>query len=215
MKIAKGSASWVISPAVTACMFLFLSFIPFLKTRLFFLTAAAFSFVFTAFLFIFFRDPDRVPGRGVVGCADGKIREIKKTHDEDIGDCLKISTFMNVYNVHVNRMPLNGVVSDIRHLPGGYVPAFKKESDRNERMILTLETEIGVVKIVQIAGALARRIVTYVKKGDRVKKGERIGMIRLGSRVDVYLPVDRIKKVFVKPGDKIKAGSDTIAEINN
>ncbi|HEB37808.1 MAG TPA: phosphatidylserine decarboxylase family protein, partial [Thermoplasmatales archaeon] len=155
-----------------------------------------------------------VPGRGVVGCADGKIREIKKTHDEDIGDCLKISTFMNVYNVHVNRMPLNGVVSDIRHLPGGYVPAFKKESDRNERMILTLETEIGVVKIVQIAGIVARRIVPYIRKGESITKGERIGIIRFGSRVDLYLPASKTN-IYVKENNLVKAGEDRIAEIRS
>ncbi|RLF36271.1 MAG: phosphatidylserine decarboxylase family protein, partial [Thermoplasmata archaeon] len=161
------------------------------------------------------RDPEREVGEGVVACADGKIREITSLKDEDIGESIKVSTFMNVYNVHVNRMPFDGVIKDIKHVSGSYVPAFKKESERNERVIILVDTEIGILKIIQIAGTLARRIVLYIKNGDKVKKGEKIGMIRLGSRVDIYLPSKSIKMVNVKVGDRVKAGCDTIAEIND
>ena len=122
---------------------------------------------------------------------------------------------MNVHNVHVNRMPLDGIVKDVVHHSGIHLPAFKKESEKNERVITTIDTNIGTIKVNQIAGTLARRIVPYIKKGDKLKKGERIGIIRFGSRVDVYLPSKKIKKILVKIGEVVKAGETTIAEIND
>jgi len=179
------------------------------------LFVSSFLLLLTGFFLLFFRDPERNIGKGIVASADGKIREISSIEDEDIGECMNISTFMNVYNVHVNRMPLDGTIKNIVHLPGAHLPAFKKESERNERVIVTIDTEIGIVKVIQIAGTLARRIVPYVKKGDKLKKGEKIGIIRLGSRVDIYIPSKKIKTVHVKIGDMIKAGVDTLAEIND
>ena len=172
-------------------------------------------FLKTGFLFVFFRDPERKIGNGVVACADGKIREITKIVDEDVGNCFKISTFMNIHNVHVNRMPLDGVIKNIVHTSGLHLPAFKKESEKNERVIITFDSDIGTVKVVQIAGTIARRIVPYIKNGDKLKKGTKIGIIRLGSRVDVYLPSNKIKKLLISVGDVVKAGVDTIAEIND
>jgi len=169
----------------------------------------------TGFFLLFFRDPERNIGKGIVAPADGKIREISSIKDSEIGECTKISTFMNVYNVHVNRMPMDGTIKNIVHLSGTHLPAFKKESERNERVILLLKTEIGTVKIIQIAGTLARRIVPYVKKGDAVKKGEKIGIIRLGSRVDIYLPTKKIQTITVNVKDRVKAGEDTIAKIHD
>jgi phosphatidylserine decarboxylase len=122
---------------------------------------------------------------------------------------------MNVHNVHVNRMPVDGVVNDVVHVSGSYLPAFKKESERNERVILKLETVIGMVKVILIAGTLARRIVPYVQKGDKLKKGDRISIIRFGSRVDVYLQSKKVKHLTVKMNDRVKAGESTIAEIND
>jgi phosphatidylserine decarboxylase len=141
------------------------------------------------------------------------VREIINEEDKDVGRCTKLSTFMNIHNVHVNRMPIDGVIKGINHYNGTHIPAFKKESEKNERVILLIETKVGMVKIIQIAGTLARRIVPYVKKGNAIKKGGKIGIIRLGSRVDIYLPVKMIKSINVKKRDQIKAGEDTIAEI--
>ena len=90
-------------------------------------------------------------------------------------------------------MPLAGTIEKLAHHPGGHVPAFQKESDANERVVLLVRTDIGLLKIVQIAGTVARRIIPYVTQGSVVKKGEKIGLIRLGSRVDLYLPANRIK----------------------
>ena len=221
MKIARGSKPWISATFLTCIFFLILtlattwSFADFNILGVIFLFLTIVTFLKTIVLIIFFRDPDRDIGRGVVACADGRIREINNLNDEHVGDCTKISTFMNVYNVHVNRLPVGGTIKNIVHKRGIHLPAFKKESEKNERVITTIDTNIGTVKIIQIAGTIARRIVPYIKKGDKLKKGDKIGIIRFGSRVDVYLPAKKIKKIHVKVGDMIKAGETTIAEIND
>lgn len=213
MKIAKGGLSWVISSFLITLFFIIMIILVNgqIKFPIFFISIL---FLLISFiLLIFFRDPKRKIGKGIVAVADGKVREIINEEDKDVGRCTKISTFMNIHNVHVNRMPMDGVIKDINHYNGTHIPAFKKESEKNERIILLIETDVGIVKIIQIAGTLARRIVSYVKKGNAIKKGKKIGIIRLGSRVDIYLPVKKIKSINVNEGDKIKAGEDTIAEI--
>lgn len=215
MRIAQGSLSWILTPFLIGIFFVILSLI--LKELLgsIFLFTSFILFLLTILFLIFFRNPERDIGNGIVAPADGKIREIIQFKDDDIGECIKISTFMNLHNVHVNRMPFDGIIKDIVHIDGAHLPAFKKESERNERVIITTNTEIGMIKIMQIAGTLARRIVPYVKKGDKLKKGDKIGLIRLGSRVDIYLSTKKIKHITVKINDRIKAGADTIAEIND
>jgi phosphatidylserine decarboxylase len=215
MKIAKGSMSWIISSFIAAVIFLVLYLIFFYdKISIVFLFISAVVFLKTIFFIMFFRDPDRKIGNGIVAAADGKIREISKINDKDIGDCICISTFMNIHNVHVNRLPLDGVIKSSKHYSGIHLPAFKKESEKNERVETIIDTKIGKIKIIQIAGTLARRIAPYVKKGDKLKKGDKIGIIKFGSRVDVYLPSNKIKKIKVKVGDRLKAGEDSLAEIN-
>jgi phosphatidylserine decarboxylase len=110
-------------------------------------------------------------------------------------------------------MPLDGRISKMTHFPGYHLRAWKKESDLNERVVITIETAIGQVTVVQLAGLIARRVYPYIKEGDTLKKGDRIGIIRLGSRVDVYLPKEKIKSIPVKIGDPVFAGKDTIAFI--
>jgi phosphatidylserine decarboxylase len=172
-------------------------------------------FILTFLFIIFFRDPDREIGKGIVAVADGKIRSIQKKQDDYVGNSLFISTFMNIYNVHVNRVPIDGTVLKIIHIPGSNLPAFTKESERNERIIYQMETSIGPVKIIQIAGTLARRIIPYIYKSDMVKKGQKLGIIRLGSRVDIYLPANAIKKNIIEEGQFVKAGVDCLAEIHD
>jgi len=215
MTVARGSISWILTTFILSCFFLILSASITANISSAFLFISFLLILLTGFFILFFRDPERKIGKGIVAAADGKIREISIIKDNEIGECTKISTFMNVYNVHVNRMPLDGTIKKIVHLSGAHLPAFKKESEGNERVIITINTEIGLVKIIQIAGTLARRIVPYVKKEDKLKKGEKIGIIRLGSRVDIYIPSNRIKTIHVKMGDIIKAGVNTIAEIND
>ncbi len=216
MNLAEGSKPWICSAFLAGIVFL-LFFIIFIDRLIgiIFLFLSIIVFLKTIFLIQFFRDPVRIIGKDIVACADGKIREISSINDNTVGNCTKISTFMNIYNVHVNRIPLDGIVKDIVHIHGIHLPAFKKESEKNERVVTTIDTKIGTVKIIQIAGTIARRIVPYIKKGDNLKKGDKIGIIRFGSRVDIYLPTKKIKKIFVKVGDIIKAGETTIAETND
>ena len=215
MKIAKGGFSWIFSIGIITIFFLFLSFFSTDILKILFLLLFPLSLLITILLFIFFRDPYRIIGKGIVAVADGKIREISKIDDNEIGKCIKISTFMNIHNVHVNRMPIDGKIIKITKIGGSYIPAYKKESENNERVIMVVESKIGLIKIVQIAGTIARRIVTYINEKNFIKKGERIGLIRLGSRVDVYIPEAKVKSITIKLKEKIKAGEDTIAEIND
>jgi phosphatidylserine decarboxylase len=216
MNIAKGSKYLIISPIISLFIFSILFII--LREEIIgsiFLLLALITFILSIAFVLFFRDPDREVGKGLVACADGKIREILNLKDDDIKDCTRISTFMNIHNVHVNRMPIDGTIENMVHISGIHLPAFKKESDKNERVIITVKTKIGLIKIIQIAGTIARRIVPYVQKGSKLKKGDRIGIIRFGSRVDIYLPRKSIKKIFIKKGENVKAGESTIAEIND
>ena len=215
IRIANGGASWILASFVFTFICIgALFFMP--DEWLIFLAVVSIFFIFLTCLFIvFFRDPERTIGTGVVAVADGKIREILQLHDSDIGDCLRISTFMNIHNVHVNRMPLDGIIQKKAHHLGGHIPAFKKDSDSNERFILLIKTDIGLIKIVQIAGTVARRIIPYASENAFIKKGGKLGLIRLGSRVDLYLPIKKIKALTIQIHDKIKAGVDTIAEIHD
>jgi phosphatidylserine decarboxylase len=216
MKIAQGSISWILASFIATVIFLIFTVLTFQSDLQFiFLFFTVIVFFITIGLLIFFRDPERDIAKGIVAIADGRIREISNFEDCDVGACIMISTFMNLYNVHVNRIPFNGTVKDILHKSGIHLPAFKKESEKNERVITLLNTNIGVIKVIQIAGTLARRILPYVKKGDKLKKGEKIGIIKFGSRVDVYLPNKKIKNIRIKIGDMVKAGETTLAEIND
>ena len=175
MKIAQGSTPWILSASIAGIFFMIMTLIsnwPIPGVIFLFLTIVI--FLKTGVLLLFFRDPERNIGRGIVACADGRIREISNLKDDKIGDCTKISTFMNLYNVHVNRILLDGTIKNVVHISGIHLPAFKKESEKNERVIITIDTKIGPIKVIQIAGTLARRIVPYVKKGDKLKKGERM-----------------------------------------
>jgi len=213
MKLADGSSSWVIIPLLGILLFgigsLFLSNILQTLSVFLFFIAVLMEVVFL----IFFRDPDRQIGPGLVAVADGKIQFIQEIHDEELGESIKIATFMNIHNVHVNRMPIDGTIKKITHIPGGYVPAFKKESERNERVVTLVDTPIGTIKIIQIAGTLAKRIIWYVKNGQLVKKGQRFGMIKLGSRVDIVIPKDLKDGLSVSIGDRVLAGVDTICKL--
>ncbi len=169
------------------------------------------------FVLQFFRDPGRmVPNieNAVLSPADGRIVVIEKT--EDIygkREALKISVFMNVFNVHSNRSPVDGKVENVHYFPGKFVNAdLDKASLENERNALLITAKNGqMVTCVQVAGLVARRILCYVKGGDIVRKGQRFGFIRFGSRVDVYLPLSARPKVSV--GDKVYATETVLAEL--
>lgn len=201
MRIAKGCWSWVAPPLLLSIVLGVVSWY-----NSWFLSLFIPVFCVLVFFLIFFRDPERTIAEGIIAPADGKIRDIKQENNQYL-----ISIFMEVNNVHVNRMPLDGRIIKMTHFPGYHLRAWKKESEYNERVVITIETAIGHVTVLQIAGLIARRVYPYIKEGDVLKKGDRIGIIRLGSRVDVILPADTIQSIPVKIGDPIKAGQDTIA----
>ncbi len=172
----------------------------------------------TGFVCWFFRDPDRdIPQdtKSLISPADGKVIVIEKLEKCEylFEPCIKVSIFMNVFNVHVNRVPFNGVVQKVLYNPGKFMNAsFDKASIHNERNALIIQTDNGTnFAVVQIAGLIARRIVNCVKQGEQLKKGDRYGMIRFGSRLDLYLPRDF--DVAVKIGEKTQAGSTIIGYI--
>jgi phosphatidylserine decarboxylase len=173
--------------------------------------------IWALFVLQFFRDPARaVPGdrRTVVAPADGRIVAVEKADDPYLKRAsTKVSVFMNVFNVHSNRSPLDGEVRETWYSRGAFVnAALDKASIENERNALWLRADAGPdVVCVQIAGLIARRILCYVKAGDRLKRGDRFGFIRFGSRVDLYLPLEA--RVRVELGQKVSAGSTIVAEL--
>lgn len=169
------------------------------------------------FVLQFFRDPPRVVPQkpnAVLSPADGRIVVVEKTQDPYADrEALKISVFMNVFNVHSNRAPVDGKIENVQYFPGKFVNAdLDKASLENERNALTITAESGqLVTCVQVAGLIARRILCYVNAGDMLVRGQRYGFIRFGSRVDVYLPLTAIPKVTV--GDKVSATETILAEL--
>jgi phosphatidylserine decarboxylase len=167
------------------------------------------------FILWFFRNPDRdVPTdpRAIVSPADGKVLSVEPVFESRVlkADVQRISIFMGLTDVHVNRIPYDGRIMGVYYHPGKFFSAFKdKASLDNEQQALLLETTGGKqLLFIQIAGFVARRIVTWVREGDRVERGNRYGLIRFGSRMDVYLP--RETKVTVKVGDRVAGGSSVL-----
>ena len=173
--------------------------------------------VITLFVLQFFRDPARTVPQGdnlVIAPADGRIVAVEKTLDAyRQRDALKVSVFMNVFNVHSNRSPVNGEVTGVQYFPGKFVNAdLDKASLENERNAVLMTTNsCKEITSVQVAGLIARRILCYVKAGDKLHTGQRYGFIRFGSRVDVYLPLDAHVRVSI--GDKTRAGETVLAEL--
>lgn len=176
--------------------------------------------VWIIFLFVlqFFRDPPRlvpVAPNAVLAPADGKIVVVEKTFDPYAKrDALKISIFMNVFNVHSNRIAVNGRIKSIEYFPGKFFNAdLDKASLENERNAIVIDANGQVITLVQVAGLIARRILCYAHVGDFVKKGERYGFIRFGSRVDVYLPLE--SEPLVSVGDTVYATSTLLAILSD
>jgi phosphatidylserine decarboxylase len=173
--------------------------------------------IIALFVLQFFRDPARVVPQKpntVLSPADGRIVVVEKTQDLYAGrEALKVSVFMNVFNVHSNRAPVDGKIQNVQYFPGKLVNAdLDKASIENERNALTITTQNGqTITCVQVAGLIARRILCYVRAGDMVARGQRYGFIRFGSRVDVYLPLTATPKVTV--GDKVSATETILAEL--
>jgi phosphatidylserine decarboxylase len=167
------------------------------------------------FFAYFFRDPERpIPQEPmvIVSPADGKVVLVDEVKENEFlkSSTRRVAIFMNVFDVHVNRSPVTGTVREMQHRPGEYKAAFRQDAAvHNEQQALVLDSDTGRrVLVVQIAGLLARRIISVVKPGQQLARGERFGMICFGSRVDLYLPPET--EIQVKVGDRVKAGSSII-----
>ncbi len=191
--IARAGAKWTAAACIVPAVASFHS-------------AAAFfvAAVLPLLVAVFFRDPEREPdGPGVVSPADGKVTVVREEDGR-----LRVGVFMNLHDVHVNRLPVGGTVSSVVHHDGAHRPAFSKDSDRNERT----ETRLDGFEVVQIAGAFARRVTTYPENGDTVERGERLGVIAFGSRADVVFPPSYTRDdLRVEEGDRVRAGETVIA----
>ncbi len=188
--IARGGRGFVGASAIVA-----VAFIPFQ-------IYVSVAFVcLTVFLAIVFRNPRRSVGAGVVAPADGKIREV----DPSAGF---VSTYLALRNVHVTRAPIDGTIERAVIVKGKHAPAFSSKSPRNQRLELEISTPTGKVTMVEMVGALARRIVPYVTQGQKVSKGQELSLIRFGSRVDLYLPEGFRLEATV--GQKTRAGETCI-----
>jgi phosphatidylserine decarboxylase len=183
------------------------------------LILSGFAVILTLFTLFFFRDPERnnpSPDKAVLTPADGKIIQIQhiKNDNNPLGEpAVKISIFMSVFNVHVNRSPMDGTIKDITYYPGKFFSAnLDKASEQNERNRITLQTrDSRDIVFVQIAGLIARRIVCWVKKGDNMQAGQRFGLIRFGSRLEVYLPDDT--RITAQLHQKVSAGETIIGHL--
>ncbi|MBZ4672859.1 MAG: phosphatidylserine decarboxylase [Deferribacteraceae bacterium] len=200
--IAKEGFPFIVTAAV-----LFVVFLVFPKWLL-----VVLSLTCVVFFLIFFRDPERTvpPFENIaVSAADGKVVEIK---DEELDGVSykKVSVFMNVFNVHVNRMPVTGTVVKVEHRPGKFLAADKPESSmENEQNLIYVDSKYGKMIFKQVAGLVARRTVCYAKENELLQIGDRLGIIKFSSRVDHYLPADAF--IAVSLNDHVKAGETVIA----
>lgn len=201
MKLAKDGLPTIIFLALCTGAFAFISWIP-----------AVIMGMLLCLVIWFFRDPERSGSYRegeFFSPADGKVVEISECEHNFTGKAKKIGIFMNVFSVHVNRAPCAGKVAYLEYVPGKKIAAFApKASEINERNYVGISSKWGNVMMVQIAGLIARRIVCRLRVGETLNAGERYGMIKLGSRVDVYLPEEA--SVNVKLGDKVRAGETLI-----
>ena len=179
------------------------------------------GFLLTFFVLWFFRDPERDTPQDlnlIISSADGKVCLIDEAYPPEelpmeAEKMKRICVFMNVFNVHVNRSPIKGRVENIVYKKGQFLNAsLDKASDKNERSSLILNSENGAkIIVVQIAGLIARRILRFISSSDQLNQGERFGLIRFGSRVDIYMPLDAVEKC--KVGDKVVAGESILAAL--
>lgn len=206
MKLARDGIPTVTFLALATAAFALVSPVP-----------AAVMAVLAALVVWFYRDPDRTAPEGdglFVSPADGRVVEISEAEHPFTGPSVKVGIFMNVFNVHVNRAPCMGRVDYLEYVPGRKIAAFApKASEVNERNIVGLSTPYGPILMVQIAGLLARRIVCRLRRGEVLEAGQRYGMIRLGSRVDIYLPKD--VRLLTKHGDKVYAGISSLGVMDS
>src|SRR3977135_830504 len=175
--------------------------------------AAAVLVLFAAFIFSFFRDPERViptePG-AVVSPGDGRVVVVTEEENDAGRPGKRVSIFLAVWNVHVNRSPAAGTIAKMEYRPGKFLAAMRERASlENEQNVFTLSTDAGEIVFKQIAGLIARRVVSWKKPGEKVARGERIGLVRFGSRVDLWVPKEA--EILVSVGENVKGGSSVLA----
>lgn len=204
MKLARDGIPTIVFLVLVTVAFAFISVVP-----------AVIMAALTALVVWFYRDPERTTPEGdglFTSPADGRVVEIAEAEHSFTGPAVKVGIFMNVFSVHVNRAPCMGRVDYLEYVPGKKIAAFApKASEVNERNLVGLSTPHGPILMVQIAGLLARRIVCRLRRGEVLEAGQRYGMIRLGSRVDIYLPKE--VRLTTKLGDKVYAGISSLGVI--
>jgi phosphatidylserine decarboxylase len=186
------------------------------------MTGAVLALLGTVFLLFFFRDPDRTPPSdtaAVLSGADGRVMSIVRLPEEMYlqAECVRISVFLSVFNVHVNRAPLTGEAKFIGYFPGKKMFAFReKASEFNQHNKILIEGDDTRCLVVQLVGPVARRVVYWLDHGRAVpvRAGDRIGMMKFGSRLDIYLPAADVE-VVVRPGDRVRAGESVVAKIKS
>lgn len=167
----------------------------------------------------FFRDPERIIPDGpelLISPADGTVTHVDEVDDPDFpgGKAFRISIFLSIFNVHVNRAPRSAEVLSVRYFPGAFLDARDPESSvRNEQLWLDLQESGRLLRVKQISGAIARRIVCWLKPGDVIRSGDRYGMIKFGSRTEILVPIEAPTEVRVKVGDKVKGGSTVLMRV--
>ena len=164
----------------------------------------------------FFRNPIRIVPKDeklIVAPADGKVLKITEEEHKEMGKVKRIIIFLSIFNVHITKAPIDGKITKIEYFPGKFFNALNdKSSEENEHNIITIEGKEITAKVKQIAGIIARRIVNFKKEGDMVQKGKEIGIIRFGSRVELFLPAEKVE-VLTKAGDSIKGSETIVAKI--
>lgn len=173
----------------------------------FFLPLSVALICLTVFFVAVFRDPPRKIGKGIVSPADGTVRDVSPEKG-------LVSIYLALRNVHVTRAPFDATVVKSVRVRGKHKPAFSKSTPSNERVEIDLSTSIGDMTIVQMTGAIARRIVPYVREGQALSKGTKLSLIRFGSRVDIRLPPEQVQ-ILVQKGQRLYAGRTSIAEVKD
>ncbi len=194
--IAKGAGTPIVLSFVPSLVLLFFSLIYNITIIL-----PAIFLLFPLAVLYFFRDPNRPISKGIVSPADGRVLTVNDN---------TLTIFMGIKDVHVNRTPVEGRVLETEHILGTHRPAYHRRSASNERQIYVFDTEHGKIVVTQVAGIFARRIVPYVQKGDHLEKGQRFGLIRFGSRVELKLPSEA--ELIVKKGDTVRAGETMVGD---
>jgi phosphatidylserine decarboxylase len=209
MSILKEGYPYIIPAFLAGLALLIVSrFLPSLPVNIACIALGSLSLVFALFCMFFFRDPkiEITQGEGIIlSPCNGTVMEITEEGDEKV-----VRVFLSVFSVHLQRSPVNGTVTDVTHKDGKFLAAWDPRAHvENEQSIITIQGEDGVYVVRQIAGLLARRCVSWVKAGDTLKAGDKIGMIKFSSQVDLHLPKTAVIKV--KPGDKTEAGITIMA----